>query len=80
MALIILTQHLGHANTLRFLSLNQSAEVDDKVSLKPGLQTQKYGKITLPYASLCTLQIGIYQSNVYALRVHPTLVLFVIDK
>jgi hypothetical protein len=27
-ALLILTQHLGHANTLRFLSLNQASEID----------------------------------------------------
>jgi hypothetical protein len=27
-ALIILTQHLGHANTLRFLSLNQASNLD----------------------------------------------------
>ncbi|EDN66733.1 hypothetical protein BGP_5922 [Beggiatoa sp. PS] len=27
-ALIILTQHLGHANALRFLSLNQASDVD----------------------------------------------------
>ena len=27
-ALIILTQHLGHANALRFLSFNQASDVD----------------------------------------------------
>jgi hypothetical protein len=27
-ALIVLTEHLGHANTLRFLSLHQSDKVD----------------------------------------------------
>ena len=27
-ALLVLTQYLGHANTLRFLSLNQASDID----------------------------------------------------
>jgi hypothetical protein len=34
---------------------------NEKVSLKPGLQTQKYGKITLPSITICHHQIDFFE-------------------
>ncbi|RKZ80968.1 MAG: hypothetical protein DRR19_22845 [Candidatus Parabeggiatoa sp. nov. 1] len=33
----------------------------EKVSLKPGLQTQKYGKIILPSVTICLHQIDFFE-------------------